>query len=350
MRRSTVVSIEGEDFYINGQPTYAGRQYRGHRVEGLLMNARMVQATFDDLNPETRGLWNYPDGAPFDADRNTDAFVAQVPAWCADGLLAVTLNLQGGSPQGYSREQPWVNTAIREDGSLRPDYMARLGRVLDALDAQGMVAILGLFYFGQDERVRDEAAVCRAVDAVTDWLLENGYGNVLVEIANECDIDTSGNGGSYAYQHSILTEKRGGELIHRVQERSGRRLLVSTSFRGGTVPTPNVAAAADFLLIHGNSVPTPDALRERIDAARAVPGYRGQPVVVNEDDHFDFEKDDNHLLAAVEKRAGWGYFDYRMAGEGFEQGYQSVPTDWGTNSERKRGFFRLLREVTGAGG
>ena len=51
--RQTVVSIIGENFYINGQPTYAGRVWNGHRVEGLLLNTRMVQATFDDLNPTT---------------------------------------------------------------------------------------------------------------------------------------------------------------------------------------------------------------------------------------------------------------------------------------------------------
>jgi hypothetical protein len=29
------------------------------------------------------------------------------------------------------------------------------------------------------------------------------------------------------------------------------------------------------------------------------------------------------------------------------EGYQSLPVDWGINSERKRGFFRMLAEVTG---
>jgi hypothetical protein len=37
-----------------------------------------------------------------------------------------------------------------------------------------------------------------------------------------------------------------------------------------------------------------------------------------------------------------------MKGEGFEQGYQSVPVNWGITSDRKKGFFRLLRDVTGA--
>ena len=108
-----------------------------------------------------------------------------------------------------------------------------------------------------------------------------------------------------------------------------------------------VAAVADFLLIHGNGVHSPDGLRERIDATRIVPGYHGQPVIVNEDDHFNFDQPDNNFLAALSKRASWGLFDYRKPGEGFEEGFQSVPTDWSTSSARKKGFFTLLKEVSG---
>ncbi len=52
-KRRTAVSIKGDMFYINGKPTYAGRKWKGHKIEGLLLNSRMVQGIFDDLNPET---------------------------------------------------------------------------------------------------------------------------------------------------------------------------------------------------------------------------------------------------------------------------------------------------------
>jgi hypothetical protein len=105
-KRSTAVTIDGAKFLINGRPTYKGRVWDGHSVEGLLFNSRMVQATFDDRNPKTVSLWAYPDTKTWDPDRNTDEFLAEMPGWRRNGLLAVTLNLQGGSPQGYSREQP----------------------------------------------------------------------------------------------------------------------------------------------------------------------------------------------------------------------------------------------------
>jgi hypothetical protein len=37
-----------------------------------------------------------------------------------------------------------------------------------------------------------------------------------------------------------------------------------------------------------------------------------------------------------------------MQGEGFDEGYQSVPVNWTISSERKRGFFELLSKITGA--
>jgi hypothetical protein len=77
--RHTTVSIAGEDFQINGHPTYAGRIWRGHRIEGLLLNARLVQGIFDDLNTNTVSRWAYPDTGRWDAERNTREFIAAMP-------------------------------------------------------------------------------------------------------------------------------------------------------------------------------------------------------------------------------------------------------------------------------
>src|ERR1041384_4060624 len=83
--RQTVVSVQGQEFLVNGRPTYEGRSFEGMKVQGLLFNSRMVQGIFDDRNAETRGRWNYPDG-PWDPERNTREFVAAMPLWKAKGL------------------------------------------------------------------------------------------------------------------------------------------------------------------------------------------------------------------------------------------------------------------------
>ena len=113
------------------------------------------------------------------------------------------------------------------------------------------------------------------------------------------------------------------------------------------VPSDSLVNAVDFVLLHGNGVRDPSRITQMVDDTRALPRYRGQPVVFNEDDHFDFDKPQNNMLAALRAYAGWGFFDYRMAGERFDDGYQSVPVNWTISSPRKRGFFDLLAQVTG---
>jgi len=338
MQRRTEVSIRGDAFLINGRPTYEGRTWQGKKIEGLLLNSRMVQGIFDDMNPETVSKWAYPDTGKWDAERNTAEFVAAMPEWRRHGLLAFTINLQGGSPQGYSREQPWHNTALTEDGGLRPDYMARLERILDKADELGMAPILGIFYFGQDQRLKDEPAVKRALDNAIAWVLGRGYRNVLIEVNNECDV---------RYDHPILQPGRVHELIERVKShtRDGRRLLVGTSYGGGAIPRENVVRASDFLLIHGNGVGDPARIADMVRRARKVPGCRPMPILFNEDDHFDFDKPMNNFVAAIGEHASWGYFDPGKSN--YADGYQCPPVNWTLSTPRKRAFFAKVKEITG---
>lgn len=348
MTGQTMVAITGDDFLINGQPTYRGRTWRDMRIEGLLLNSRMVQATFDDLNSETKPSWAYPDSDVWDAERNVAEFLAMLPEYRRHGLLAVTLNLQGGNPEGYGRLQPWLNSGFTPEGELRPAYLDRLRRILDRLDDLGMVAILGLFYFGQDEHLRDEAAVQRGVDNAVRWLLDGGYGNIIIEIANECDVQR--------YEHTILQPHRIHELITQVRDTSkeGRRLLVGTSYKGGSIPSELVLAASDLALLHGNGVTDPAVIGAMVRGARAFLTDHPMPIVFNEDDHFDFDQPVNNFLAATAEHASWGYFDPGPAAGGgafhsdYTEGFQNVPVNWRLTTQRKRSFFALLQEITGS--
>jgi hypothetical protein len=344
--RKTSVGIAGNAFHINGQPTYPGRSFRGTKIEGQLFTSRMVNCIINDQNPETRGMWAWRDG-PWDPERNTNEFIAALPLYRSHGLTSIAFNVQGGSPMGYGWHQPWHTSGYTPDGRLLPDYRARLLRVLDATDANGMVAILGFFYTSATPALTDEAAIVRATDELTDLICMSGYTNVLIEVANECDIPS--------WTHEIIKPARSHELVARVQSRSqGRvktragRLLVSTSFATPAPLPERLLQTADYALYHGNGLRTPQDVHARARQIRATSGYRGQPLLINEDDHFDFDKPENNMLAAVQEYSGWGYFDYRQIRERFEDGYQSLPVDWGINSVRKKGFFSLLAEVTGS--
>ena len=187
--------------------------------------------------------------------------------------------------------------------------------------------------------LRDEAAVVRALDATVEWVLAKGYGHVVIEVNNECDVNR--------YVHEVLMPERVAELIDRVKgiTRDGRRLLASTSTRGRAIPPESIVRAADFLLIHGNGVTDPNEITDMVARTRAVPGYRPMPIVFNEDDHYAFDQPLNNMTAAIAAGASWGYLD---CGENdYIKGYQSPPVNWGLSTPRKRAFFGLVRQVTG---
>jgi hypothetical protein len=202
-----------------------------------------------------------------------------------------------------------------------------------------MVAILGYFYFGQDQRLKDETAVKTGAKNATAWVVEKGYRNLLIEIANECD--------NAKYDQAILKPDRIAELIGQVREQGGKLgLKVGASFNGGSIPANDVVKASDFVLLHGNGVKEPKRIGEMVREVRKRPGYRTMPVLFNEDDHFDFDKPENNFLAALGEYASWGYFD--PGKNDYNDGYQSPPVNWGLNTERKKAFFGLLKEVTGS--
>ena len=340
LAQKTAVSIVKDQFYINGKPTYPGRYWQNLKIEGLLMNARMVQGVFDDLNPEISSEFQYPDTQMWDATRNNNEFVAAMPQWKAHGLLAFTLNMQGGSPYGYGNKK-CINPGFHSDGRLMIPYMNRLENILRKADELNMVVILGLFYFGQDQFLKDEKAVIIAVRNVRNWLLKKGYQNVMIEIANECDHKD--------YDHAILRPDRISELINLVKDKkkNGNRLLASTSFTGRKVPNDPVIKASDFLLIHGNGAKNTADIQRLIDHTKASKAYQNIPIINNEDDHYDFEKETNNMIVSIKNYVSWGYFDFRFKGEtDINEGYQTIPINWDISSTRKKAFFAKLREIT----
>ncbi len=333
-----VFGIEGEDFLIDGVPTYEGREWRGHRIEGLLFNSRMVQATFNDENPETRVLWAYPDTGEFDAERNTDEFVAAMASWREAGLLALTLNLQGGGAV-YERPFPYnlcINSAYDPQGNLKPDYMRRLERILERAAELEMAAILGLAYFGVDHRYIEGPDAVRAMtDAVVDWLAERNYRHVLIEVANE-----------RTHIRTRAENVEALELMERMRERSreaygdGFTLLCSTSLGGGGMHTDEYLRAMDYVLVHANGC-SPERHVRMVEEIRANEAWRERPkpIVFNES-HTDVSA----LWVCAENRASWGYFD--QGTNNYRDGYQTPPVNWGINTESKQRFFDLLRGIT----
>lgn len=247
---ATRVSIDGMRWLFNGQPVNQGTP-----CEGLLMNVRMVNATFTDLQrPE------------FDAEQNSSQFVAQIEHYAASGVNAFTLSLQGGMP-GYEGA---INSAFRPDGSLDAEYLKRIERVIRARDRQGVAVILGLFYQRQSGVLTDETAVRNGVVQAVRWVQSLGVQNVLIEIANE--YPHSG------FRHSVIRNPEGQASLLRLAKQTAPELLVTASGYGDGKVHPQVAEACDFLTPHWNGSDL-----EQISARVSVLKQFGKPVVCNED-------------------------------------------------------------------
>jgi CubicO group peptidase (beta-lactamase class C family) len=272
-RPRTRVSIGGGRWHLGGRPTYPGSP-----AEGLLLNVRMVNAVFEDGKRPG-----------FAAGKNTEAFVRRLPDYVAAGVRAVTLNLQGGMP-GYEGA---VNSAFAPDGSLRPAYLRRVGRVIEACDRLGCAVILGCFYQRQDQVLTDDAAVRRGVREVAAWLKGQGYTNVLLEIANEFNHP--------GFDHTVLRAPKGQAELIRLARKGCPGLLVSTSGLGDGKLPDEVARASDFLLVHFNGTPV-EAIPARLAALRKY----AKPIVCNEDSKLGVAASPA-LGACVANGASWGF-------------------------------------------
>ncbi len=270
---STVISLSGSRWFINDKVTNPGSA-----AEGLLMNVRMVNATFEDPNR--------PD---FDPDANTSAFLARLPEYAAAGVNAFTFCLQGGNP-GYEGA---INSAFAADGSLRPGAMQRIERVVRACDERGIAVILSFYYQRQIKHLKDEAAIRSGVENATRWIVDRGFKHILIEVANE-----HAHGG---FRNAPVIQTAAGQasLLRRVKQIAPHLLVTASGFSSGRV-SPLVAEACDFLSPHWNLTRLED-IPTRIEMLRRF----GKALVCNE----DLRPDDQDLVSAlsISVKHGCGY-------------------------------------------
>ena len=362
----THVAIDETRFLLNGEPTYPGTQ-----VEGLLFNVRTVNATFDDTlgeidwfdddgsRPENSNAGHGPWQSPASAEANTARFIQGLAEYRANGVLAVNLNLQGGHPLNG---KPWIqeghgsagrrpnghrdfyhNSASGADGSLDPRFQRRLERVIEACDRLGMAVVLQLFYFGQDTVFESEDQVRAAADKAVDFVCERGYGNVIVEIANEV---MEGH-----FHHDVLKPAGVSELIHRVRDRAraehGRELLVSMSEaamlneRQWThAQIDEVFSACDLILIHGGDnvetgrVGDASELVRKVEHIQSRPWFRDRPrpIATNESDG------ERAFEAMVRRGVSFGLHSILMQ--------TMFPPRWGVWENDMMWFFRRVAELS----
>jgi hypothetical protein len=298
---------EARSFYVREsalvpwRTTYSGSKYRSEAA-GRLMNLRLAQALFDD---------EWLTEAAFNPEANTDRVIAALDTYRENGVLAINVSLQGGNP-GYGKAVPEIKrertfrlgrgkgsliSAFLPDGSLKPAWTDRLLRLQRALDERGMVMVLMYLYEGQNGVLPDSEAIRHAVINATDLLIRHNCRNVIIEIANEYDLED--------WDYDPWIPNHIGELIELARSRftPDFRLPIGASTKGMAVSSSS-RDHADLTMIHGNTRP-PEEKRKRIAELFADPKVPG-PIFMDEDDNGKDTTTAHFATEIASLEAVWG--------------------------------------------
>lgn len=312
----TTLSIEKDKFLINNKLTYS--EIPACKYQGLLMNTRFVQGIFEDkLDPKRFDRF----GRNFHAEQNTRDLIASLPKWYAAGVRGITVGLQGGGACFTIDGNTIQNNPFSSDGkSLDHSYMNRMESIINAADEIGMVVIVSYFYWSQTRFFKGEEEIQNAVVTASTWLKEKGYKNVIIEIANEHNME------GYM-KHKILHQAAGiVTLIHLAKEASGG-IPVGCSGTGGYF-SEDIAEASDVIMIHGNEL-TRNQLYNMIKRAKAIKPMR--PIVINEDSQAI-----SQMEVAIKNGVSWGYYNNMTK--------QEPPVDWRITKGEDQFFTLRLKE------
>ncbi|MDA3932320.1 MAG: cellulase family glycosylhydrolase [Tenericutes bacterium] len=316
----TNLSIEGRDFYINGKPVYDELEGNSSS-KGLLMNARFIQGIFDDKSDRERyNRFN----KLFDADANTDDFIAALPEWYEYGLRAVTVGIQGGMPVFTIDPKTIDNNPFGPDGMrLDEAYAKRLDKIIQAADSLGMVVIVNILYWAQALRLKNDDAVVSALKCAASFLKKGNYTNIIIDVANEYNIDM------WKDLNIIKDPKSMKMLIDLVRQESGGMLVGSSG--GGGLADKEVVDASDVVLVHGNGLTRGEYYDFILRVQKMAPN---KPILCNEDSPCISRLEIAHLT-----HTSWGHYD------NFTK--QEPPCDWRITKGQDFFFARRIATIMG---
>ncbi|ERJ11409.1 cellulase family glycosylhydrolase [Haloplasma contractile] len=316
----TNLSIKGRDFYINDKPVYDEIEGSGSS-KGLLMNARFIQGIFDDQSDRERFNRFYK---IFDADAHTDDFISALPKWYEYGLRAVTVGIQGGMPVFTIDVETIDNNPFGTDGvKLDEAYARRLDKIIKAADDLGMVVIVNILYWAQTLRLSNDDAIMSALKCAASFLKEGGYTNVIIDVANEYNIDM------WKDMPLVKNPDSMQQLINLVRKESGG-MLVGASGGGGLVDK-EVVKASDVVIVHGNGLTRGEYYDFILKVQEMAPN---KPILCNEDSPCI-----SRLEIAKLTHTSWGHYD------NFTK--QEPPCDWSITEGHDLFFARRMATSLG---
>ena len=344
-----------DQFYTRTGPgadwdfTYSASRYRG-KVRGSLALLRVSQALFDD---------EWLDERTFDPEANTDRVIEALATYKDYGIGGIVVGLQGEDP-GYSAEANGVKrgssadlgeksgalvSAYRPDGTLKPDWLARLDRLIEAANRQGLVVCLVLFQQDQDEVLSSPEAVVAAAKNVARHLVARDARNVIIDVADAWD-EPQGR-----WDHRRFIPRYVEYLIRSVRhefQHADFSLPIGASSGSGMLYPISLARICDVVLLQGNGRSAADKLAR----SRQFKQY-GRPVLMVSDSNGsaatmeELERERLIAEAYLQGASGWSFVPSRTANLfPFTYGLpdtSSLEDSWPAE-KRHRAYFRAMLE------
>ena len=285
--------------------TYSESRYRG-KARGKLMNIRLNEALFDG---------SAVPGQHFDPDRNTGRVIEALDLYADYGIRAITVSLQGnrgyGPPPGGDvgsgaltpSSTQW--SGFKPDGALKPDWAARLERLLQAADRKGMVVCVTYFSHGRLEMFDSTGAIVAAARNMTDWLIANNFRNVIIDVAD------AWNGATGEWGQGNFIPEYISHLVEDVRERfhgASFALPIGASTDGRMTYPASLAQMCDVVLVRGGGR-SPGQKRSRLRELEA--NLRPVWMVADDNGHEISEanllRDASSAAEVFHNGAGWTY-------------------------------------------
>ncbi len=241
--------------------TYHGSRYRG-KVRGSLAMLRVAQALFDDEWLRERR---------FDPEANTARLIGQLQTYREYGIAGIVVGLQGADP-GYSEvangvkrnysaelgeESGALVSAYRSDGTLKPAWVSRLDRLVEAANRHGLIVCLVLFQQDQDEVLSSPEALVAAARNVARHLIETNARNVMIDVADAWDAPAG------RWDHRRFVPRYVEYLIRVVRDQfqeADFSLPIGASSGSGMLYPMSLARLCDVVLLQGDGSTATDKL------------------------------------------------------------------------------------------
>jgi len=329
------ITFNQSKIFYNGNVTYPNS-----KVEGSLMTVRVANGIFDDkVNPSffddfplVCGLnsWEFNNATYvfWNASENTQRLVQAIPEYKSYGINAITVNMQGGCScsRGISGTGQWVdnNPYLKyPNGTLYvdPAYLNRIDSVIQTAKDNEVIVVLGVIYFGQAPRIPSSADKLEATRLIVNHVMEKNFSNVMIETGNEVS------GGVYL------------DMVKLVKNMTANNsFFIPAGYSNGFNQnhSDDYLSVADVVFVHPTYLTWDDAnITEFVNDYKNKTAYRGQPIIMTEDDKDSTVK---YLLQSADAGLGWGYYN--------DKEKQSVPANFSVYSDNDKLFFGTVKNLT----